>query len=189
MQLSELSSVRVTGIMAMQLEKGDELGWARLTRGEDEVILVSAHGQALRLAEKVMRPMGRQAGGTAGIRLDKDDQVVSLEVVEPGAELLVVTVKGYGKRSPIKEYPVKGRATSGVASIDQKNLPKIGPVAAARIVQKGDDVIIITGGGMVLRLKAKDVVSTGRARRGEHLMDVAASDQVASIARLAVGEQ
>ena len=189
MQLSELSSVRVTGIMAMQLEKGDELGWARLTRGEDEVILVSAHGQALRLAEKVMRPMGRQAGGTAGIRLDKDDQVVSLEVVEPGAELLVVTVKGYGKRSPIKEYPVKGRATSGVASIDQKNLPKIGPVAAARMVQKGDDVIIITGGGMVLRLKAKDVVSTGRARRGEHLMDVAASDQVASIARLAAGEQ
>ena len=129
--LSELESVRPSGLIAINLDDKDELGWARLTHGNDDIILVTEQGQALRYSEKKVRAMGRGAAGVNAIRLAKDDAVTSMEVVEPGGYLLVVTTRGYGKRTPLDEYAVKGRGTGGVHTIDKKALDSIGQIASA----------------------------------------------------------
>ncbi|MHB8933290.1 MAG: DNA gyrase subunit A, partial [Bellilinea sp.] len=164
--LAEFASVRPSGLIAMGLEHGDKLGWVRMTSGTDDIILVTARGQALRFNEKFVRPMGRPASGMNGIRLAPGDEVTSMEVVKPGAELLVVTEWGYGKRTPLSEYPVKSRATGGVLTIDQKNLDKIGRIATARVVEANDDVTLISASGLIIRMKVKDISQTSRATRG-----------------------
>ncbi len=184
-QLSEFASVRPSGLIAISLEEGDELGWVRLTGGDDEIMLVTEKGQALRFSEDAVRPMGRQAMGMIGIRLRKGDYVTSMEVVEPGGDLLVVTTQGYGKRTPLSEYPAKGRATGGVLTIDKKALKKVGVIASARVVQEADDLTIISANGVVIRTKVKDVSQAGRATRGVILMNVQDGDTVASLARIA----
>ncbi len=183
--LEEFAAVRPSGLIAMTLENGDELGWARLTSGKDEILLVTQNGQALRFAEEEVRAMGRAAAGVQGIRLGKGDRVTSMEIVEPGGSLLVVTDEGYGKRTPLKEYSAKGRATGGIATIDQKSLDKIGKIASARVVQPADDVTVISTNGIVLRLKVKDIKEAGRATRGVRLMKPQAGDSIAAIARIA----
>ncbi|MGA9398693.1 MAG: DNA gyrase subunit A [Anaerolineaceae bacterium] len=186
--LSEFASVRPSGLISITLEDGDELGWVRLTRGEDDIMLVTAGGQALRTREKNIRSMGRPAAGVAGIKLSKDDRVASMEVVEAGGDLLVVTEQGYGKRTPLTEYAPKGRATGGMATINQASLDKIGRIAAARIVQETDDITLITSGGIVLRLKVTQVSQSGRATRGVRLMGVPTGDRMASLARISAAE-
>ena len=185
MELSELSSVRPSGIIAISLEEGDELGWVRLTSGEDEIILVTEQGQALRFFEATVRPMGRTAGGVNGIALQGGDLVASMEVVETGGELLIVTALGYAKRTPLSDYPPKGRATGGVVTIDQKALTTVGLIAAARVVQPGDDLTVISSNGVALRTRVADVRAAGRATRGVLLMTVEKGDRVASLARIA----
>jgi DNA gyrase subunit A len=182
--LAEFAAVRPSGVIAINLEGGDQLGWVRLTDGKGEVILVTEQGQALRFAEAAVRPMGRPAGGVNAIRLEGADRLASMEVIEPGGELLIVTEKGFGKRTPLSEYPVKGRATGGVVTIDQKNLEKIGKISAARVVQPVDDVTIITANGVALRTKVKAIKQAGRGTRGERLIDLEKGDQVASLARI-----
>ena len=188
MALSELAVVRPSGIIAIRLEAGDELGWARLTSGEDDVILITEQGQALRFSEGKVRTMGRSAAGVTGIKLKGKDKVTSMDVVEPGGELVLVTVEGYGKRTPLSEYPSKGRATGGVQTIDKKALDKVGIITAARVVQAADDLTLISANGIVLRMKVKDVRQAGRATRGVHMMDVKEGDKVASLARIAVAD-
>lgn len=183
--LQEFAAVRPSGLIAMTLENGDELGWARLTNGKDEILLVTENGQALRFAEEEVRVMGRAAAGVQGIRLAKDDRLTSMEIVEPGGSLLVVTDEGYGKRTPLKDYSARGRATGGITTIDQKSLAKIGKIASARVVQPADDVTVISTNGIVLRLKVKDIKEAGRATRGVRLMKPQPGDSVAAIARIA----
>jgi DNA gyrase subunit A len=185
MDLSEFSAVRPSGLIAISLEPGDELGWVRLTGGEDEIILVTEQGQALRFYEATVRPMGRGAGGVNGIALSGGDLVASMEVVEEGGELLIVTAQGYAKRTPLSEYPAKGRATGGVVTIDQKALTSVGLIAAARVVQPGDDLTVISSSGVALRTKVSAVRAAGRATRGVLLMNVDKGDRVASLARIA----
>ena len=187
-QLSEFASVRPSGLIAISLEEEDELGWVRLTGGEDEIMLVTEKGQALRFAEDAVRPMGRQAMGMIGIRVRKGDYVTSMEVVEPGGDLLVVTTLGYGKRTSLSEYPAKGRATGGVLTIDKKALRKVGVIASARVVQQADDLTIISANGVVIRTKVKDVSQAGRATRGVILMNVQDGDTVVSLARIAAAD-
>lgn len=182
--LPEFASVRPSGLIAIGLDKGDELGWVRLTSGEDDIVLVTSGGQALRFSEDEIRPMGRPAGGVNGINMKKDDRLTSMEVIEPGGWLLVVTEKGYGKRTDLGEYPVKSRGTGGVMTIDQKSLARIGRIASARVVQEVDEVTVISRGGVMLRLKVRDISTSGRSTRGVRLMDVGESDVVASMARL-----
>ena len=182
--LSEFSSVRPSGLIAISLDKGDELGWVRLTSGKDEIILVTRKGQALRFAESEIRSMGRQAAGVSGIKLKTDDRVASMEIVEPDGQLLVVSERGYGKCTRLEEYPVKGRATGGVATTDQKQFERIGWISAARVVQQEDEVTLISSGGIMLRLKVKDITLAGRATRGFKLMDLENEDKVASVARI-----
>jgi DNA gyrase subunit A len=182
--LEEFASVRPSGLIAISLEEKDELGWVRLTSGNDEIILVTRNGQALRISENEIRSMGRQAAGVAGIKFKGSDRLTSMDVIEPNGQLLVVSEKGYGKRSDLAEYPAKGRATGGVATTDQKNLSKTGHVASARVVQESDEVSIISSSGIMLRLKVKDISSSGRATRGFKLMDLDADDTVAAVARI-----
>ncbi len=182
--LNEFASLRSSGVIAIGLEEGDALGWARLTSGTDDLLLVSADGQALRISEKTIRVMGRPAGGVTGIKLDKGDVVTAMDVIEPNGSLLVISSLGFGKRTSLSDYPVKGRATGGVATFDVKNLSKTGKLASARVVQMNDEVTLISSGGMVLRLSVSDIKESGRATRGTKLMKLAAGDSIASVARL-----
>ncbi len=186
--LSEFSAVRPSGLIAITLDEGDELGWVRLTHGGDEVILVTEQGQALCFSEDQVRPMGRMAAGVNGIKLGKNDKVASMEVVEPDGDLLVVTVGGFGKRTPMKDYPRKRRATGGVHTIDKKALGKVGVVTAARAVQEADDLTIISAGGVVLRTRVQAISRSGRATRGVVLMNLEEGDFVASLARIAAAD-
>ena len=184
MALSDFETVRVSGLIAITLDEGDELGWARLTSGNDEVIMVTAGGNALRAKESDFRPMGRSARGVIGIKLNEDDRLTAMEVVVPNASLLVVTENGFGKRTNLKQYRVQGRATKGVATIDQKMIDKIGKIASARVVEKGDQVTLISNNGIMLRLNVDGITSSSRATKGVHLMKLDKNDSVASIGRI-----
>jgi DNA gyrase subunit A len=186
--LSEFAAVRHAGLIAITLDEGDELGWVRLTHGEDDVILVTEKGQALRFSEQAVRSMGRNAAGVTGIRLKKGDHLAAMEVVEEGGDLLVVTVNGYGKRTPLDNYKAKGRATGGMKTIDQNALNKIGVISAARVVQVSDDLTMISANGVVLRTKVEAISQSGRAARGTLLMNLGEGDSVASLARIAAAD-
>ena len=179
--LSEFNSVRPSGLIAIRLEEGDELGWVSLTRGDQDVIIVTEQGQALRFREDTVRPMGRAAAGVNGIKLAPGDYVASACVVESETDLLIVTTKGYGKRTPLSEFPVKGRYGKGVRCLGGKR-ERTGVIAAARVVHPGDEVTLISAGGMVLRASAADIPQTGRATRGAKVMDLKRGDEVASVA-------
>jgi DNA gyrase subunit A len=183
--MEEFSSVRPSGLIAMSLDDGDQLGWARLTSGSDEVIFVTQQGQALRFNESKIRAMGRQAAGVQAIRLAGNDSVTSMDVLEKDGSLLVITSNGFGKQTPLKDYPAKGRATGGVSTIDQKALKEIGQIVAARVIQQADDLTIITSNGVAIRIKVKDVRQAGRSTRGVHLIKPQPGDSVASVARIA----
>ncbi|NLF50077.1 MAG: DNA gyrase subunit A [Leptolinea sp.] len=182
--LSEFASVRTNGLIAMSLEKGDQLGWVRQTSGNDEIIMVTRMGKALRMKETAVRAMGRQAAGVVGIKLAAGDKVTSMEVIEPDSFLLTMTEQGYGKRTAIKNYPAKGRATGGVMTMDEKALAKTGLIVSARIVKDTDEVTIMTSGGVMLRLKVKDIASQGRASRGVHIINLTKNQLAVSMARL-----
>ena len=132
--------------------------------------------------------MGRAAAGVTGISLSKGDKVASMEVLEPEGDLLVMTTGGYGKRTPLSEYPRKGRATGGVQTIDKSALKKVGIITAARVVQEADDLTIISASGVVLRTRVQDLSRSGRATRGVMIMSVEGDDYVASVARTAAAD-
>jgi len=184
-ELSEFSSVRPSGLIAIGLNDGDELGWARLTSGEDEVILVTEQGKALRYAETAVRSMGRPAAGVIGIKLAKGDKMTTMDVVSPESTLLIVTEKGFGKQTPLEEYSPKGRATQGILTIDKYAIPIVGKIIAARVVQPNDHLTLMSTGGIIIRIKVTDVKTAGRATRGVHLMRVPDGDSVAAVARIA----
>lgn len=183
-ELSEFESVRPSGLIAINLDADDALGWARLTSGNDDVIYITERGQALRFNEQQVRAMGRQAAGVIGIKMREGDRLTSMEIVEPKGDLLVVTTGGYGKRTPLESYPAKGRATMGVKTIDTNAMDEIGVIAGARVVQKADDLTIISTNGVVLRTKIKDIKQASRATRGVRLIDLGEGDSVASLARM-----
>jgi DNA gyrase subunit A len=184
LHLSELKAVRPSGLIAIRLDEGDLLGWARLTGGNDEIIMVTAKGLGLRYKESTIRPMGRSAAGVTGIRLRPGDVVAGMEVVEPDADLLVVTEFGFGKRTPLTQYNPKGRGSHGSATINQSALDTIGKIAAARVVTLKDDLTLISSNGVVLRLKMEKVTQSGRSTRGTHIMNIEKGDRVASLARI-----
>jgi DNA gyrase subunit A len=183
-QLSEFANVRPSGLIAMDLKPEDKLGWVRLTSGNDEVMLITAYGRALRMDEKEIRCMGRPAGGVTGIRMDPKDYVTSMDVLEPDAELLVITENGYGKRTPLAQYNPKSRGSKGVSTIDKHNLKKSGLIASARIVKLDDEITLISTNGVMIRLYVRDISQMGRTTRGVRVMDIGAKDSVASMARI-----
>jgi DNA gyrase subunit A len=182
--IDEFTGVRRAGLIAITLNGDDRLGWARLTSENDEVMLVTEEGQALRFFVNQVRVMGRQAAGVTGIRLREGDYVASMDIVEPGGSLLVLTSKGFGKRSMLEDYPAKGRATRGVLTVDKNSIDLIGRIAAARVVQDPDDLTLISTNGVVLRTKVKDIRASGRATRGVRMMNLDKGDTVATVARI-----
>jgi len=186
--LSAFASVRPSGLIAINLAEGDELGWVRPTDGECEIMLVTEQGQALRFKEDQVRPTSRTAAGVIGIRLKKGDRLTSMEVAEPGGDLLVVTTQGYGKRTSLSQYPTRSRATRGITTINKNAFNSIGTIASARVVQEADDLTIISINAVVLRTKVKQIKRAGRATRGVRLIGLQEGDSVASIARIAAAD-
>ncbi|HEY60440.1 MAG TPA: DNA gyrase subunit A [Anaerolineae bacterium] len=182
--LSEFASVRPSGLIAIGLEEGDELGWVRLTSGKDEIILVTANGRAIRIKEEDVRVTGRPGRGVIGIRFKDEDRLASMEVVEPDCSLLVVTENGYGKRTSLGEYRIQGRGTQGSATINRKYLKAIGKIASAKVVQEDDQLTLISNNGILIRLKVKDISRSGRVTKGARLMNLDTGDSVSSIARI-----
>jgi DNA gyrase subunit A len=173
----------------MGLAEGDSLGWVRLTQGDNEIMIITKNGQALRFSESLVRPMGRPATGVTGINLRDGDRVIGMEVVEPDGDLLVVTTKGQGKRTSLDEYAPKGRATMGVLTLDKHAIPEVGKVAVARVVQADeDDITLISTNGIVMRTKAKSIAVLGRATRGVRVMHLQEGDAVATMARFSAAD-
>ena len=181
--LAEFDGIRASGVAAINLGEGDELGWARLTHGDGELIFVTEQGQAMRCKEEDVPVQGRAAGGVYGIKLNEGDKVASMDVVQPDGFLLVVTAKGYGKRTPIKEYSVQGRNTKGVSTL-RRDVARAGVIAAARVVNEEDDVTIISTNGVVLRARVANLQKARRTSKESEVMKLKEGDAVASIARL-----
>jgi DNA gyrase subunit A len=179
-RLEEFSTVRASGLIAMTLDAGDELAWVRPTSGSDDVILVTAQGQAIRFAEEDVRPMGRQAGGVIGIRLDEGDFVVAAEVVRPEADLLLVSRAGYGKRTSLDEFRTQGRGGSGV--IAMKITARTGPVAAATVAREEDTAVLVSRRGRLILIPVRQIPKQGRSTQGVSLMRLQEGDEIASIA-------
>ena len=181
--LAEFDGIRSAGVAALNLGEGDDLGWARLTHGDGELIFVTAQGQAMRCKEEDVPAQGRAAGGVIGIKLNEGDQVASMDVVLPDGFLLIVTQKGFGKRTPLKEYAVQGRNTKGVATLG-RDAARAGVIAAARVVGEDDDATIISANGLVLRSRVANLPKGKRTAKESPVMSLKEGDAVASIARL-----
>jgi DNA gyrase subunit A len=177
--LPEYDSPR-TGLAAISLRSGDELIDVRLTDGRDDVILVSRHGQAIRFKEGLVRPMGRQTSGVIGVRLAEDDEVIELGIASQGEELISVTEQGYGKRTPLKDYPVKGRGGKGV--IGHTLTSKTGLLAGAFVGSKDQDMFVISSSGIVIRVAAAEIRRVGRASQGVRTMRVEEGAHVVALA-------
>jgi DNA gyrase subunit A len=180
-KLSEFEDVRPSGLIAMRLEQGDELGWVRRTRGGQELVVVTERGRALRFRENEVRPVGRNAMGVYAIKLEPGDRVVSASVVDPQADLLTVTTRGYGKRTPFSAFRVHRRYTKGVLCFKGKHA---GVIAAARVVHPEDEITFITAGGIALRTHAHEISRQSRTTRGVTVMDLRNQDEIASVAVL-----
>ena len=181
---SAFANVRPSGLIAMNLGSDDSLEWARLTQGDQEFIIVTRNGKALRFHESQVRAMGRTAAGVMAIRLLGDDQVTSFDVVEPDGDLLVLHERGWGKRTPLSEFSPRGRYTQGVWVTDHTRLHEVGPITAARVVHEQDQITVITRQGIVLRTPVKGISRMGRLTRGVRIVDLKDGDTVAALAIL-----
>jgi DNA gyrase subunit A len=181
-ELEAYSHPRAGGIQAIGLEDGDRLMTARRTDGQREVMIATKLGMAIRFSEDEVRPMGRGAVGVRGIDVDDGDQVIGADVVQEGAQILTVTERGFGKRTPLEEYRLQGRAGKGI--IDIKTAGRNGTVVGMLQVRSGDDVLIVTTKGKVIRIHADEVSSQGRNTMGVRIIDLDADDRVGSIARV-----
>jgi DNA gyrase subunit A len=184
MELSAFSNIRSAGLIAMNLDPNDSLDWARLTNGNEEFIIVTRKGKALRFPERLVRAMGRTAGGVRAMRLLNGDEIMSLDVVKPGSELLILHTRGYGKRVPLELYNAKGRNTQGMWTTDHTRLDETGTIVAARVVQPQDQITVMTSNGIALRTAVGNIRRTGRGSRGVRVVNLQDGDTVAAMAIL-----
>ncbi len=182
--LNTFERVRSTGLIAITLDREDELGWARITTGDQDLILVTRRGRVLRFSERQVRVMGRQAAGVQAIRLSAGDRVAGVTVDRPGGHLLVVTEKGYGKRVPLDDIPRRNRHTQGVWCIDHRRLDLIGAVVSGRSVLPDDEIIIVTALGMAVRMRVSDISIQSRYSKGVQVVKLNEGDTVAAVVRL-----
>ena len=181
-ELGAFSHPKRGGIQAINLEEGDEVMAARRTDGRREVLLSTKQGMVIRFAEEEVRPVGRTAGGVHGIEVDEGDQVIAAEMVQEGVTILTVTSRGYGKRTPLDEYRLQGRAGKGI--IDIKTGGRNGSVVGMLQLRAGDDVLVVTTKGKMIRVRADEVTSQGRNTMGVRIIELDPDDQVGSIARV-----
>jgi DNA gyrase subunit A len=174
------TSLKADGIIAIKMRESDELVGVRHSSGDDDILLVSRNGQAIRFAEKDVRAMGRDASGVQGMRRRDDDEVISVAIAADDADLLVVTENGYGKRTRVSEYPKKGRGGMGVKTVQLTEAR--GHLAGARVVKDGYQVMLISTGGTVIRMSVDDIRRMGRSTQGVIVMRLREGEQVSSLA-------
>jgi DNA gyrase subunit A len=173
--------IRADGIIAIKIRKGDELVQVRLTSGKDDLLLVSKSGHASRFNEKLVRPMARDTGGVKGMNVsDKGNRVLAMDVARDDTELFVVTENGYGKRTLVSQYPVKGRGTKGV--LTAKLTTKKGGLAGALIVREHQELLFISQNGMVQRTSVSGISQMGRPTQGVRVMNMKSDDRVSAVA-------
>ncbi|MCA9308413.1 MAG: DNA gyrase subunit A [Patescibacteria group bacterium] len=185
--MKDFANIRTNGIMAVKLADDDDLSWAKVTGGNDEILLITSQGQSIRFHENKVRPMGRAAAGVIGIKFAKsNDKIIGMNVIPNGDDkdkmLIVVTEKGFGKKTPISEYKTQNRGGSGI--LTYKVADKTGNVVTARLASAKTkaDLLIISQGGQVIRVDEKQVPKLGRATLGVKLIRLSGSDVVASTA-------
>ena len=178
--VSEFGNIRNSGLIALTLRDGDELNNVLATDGEQDILIGTHLGYAVRFNEQTVRAMGRTAAGVRGINLRENDYVVGSGVIKNSDEVLVISEKGYGKRTAAAEYPTKGRGGKGIktANITEKN----GPLSGVTVIDGSQDIMVITDDGIMIRFKTKDVSQTGRSTLGVRLIKVNDNNKVASLA-------
>ena len=181
--ISEYNTNRSSGIIAIKLKDGDQLIDIKQTTGKDNIIIVTRKGKCICFSEDDVRPMGRIAGGVRAIKLEKDDEVVSMSLVQPGQELLVVTENGYGKRTPVKEYKIQVRGGKGLLTYDKSKFSKTGPLIGAMVVDEDDEVLLINSDGIIIRIRAEEVSELGRATQGVKIMKVEDGTRIVAMAK------
>jgi DNA gyrase subunit A len=179
-ELSDFQNVRKGGIIAINLDKGDDLVEVRLTNGNNEIVLITKQGMSIRFQEDQVRSMGRNAGGVKGIELEKGDAVVALALVDPDATLLVAGGNGIGKRTDFEEYRQQSRGGKGI--ITMKTGDKTGNVVGALTVRDSDELMLITSGGQMVRIPVKGIREAGRNTMGVKLINLAEKDKLQAIA-------
>ena len=179
--MKEYANVRRNGLIAINLQEGDELEYVEPTSGEDDIIICTQLGKAIRFSEREVRAMGRDTMGVRGIRLGRGDLVAGMAVARPGADLLVVSERGYGKRTPIDEYPVHHRGGQGVFTM--RITDKIGRLATLRVTEDPEEeILLITANGMVMRTAVGAISRLGRQTQGVIVMRVQADDKMVGLA-------
>ncbi|MCB8923204.1 MAG: DNA gyrase subunit A [Ardenticatenaceae bacterium] len=186
-EISEFEYVRPSGLIALNLDDDDMLGWVKLTEGEQDLIIVSEQGRGIRFSEGDVRPMGRAAAGVYAMRLDNWDNIAGADVVTPDGNLLVITEKGYGKQTPLEEYRTQQRYGQGVRAMNLTP-ERTGKIISARVVEPGDEVTCISANGIMLRTSANDISVQGRITQGVRVMDIRNGDTVASVAVVREGK-
>ncbi|NPV70011.1 MAG: DNA gyrase subunit A [Firmicutes bacterium] len=185
--IGEFANVRRGGIRALELDEGDELVGVHLVAQGEEVILATESGQAIRFVEGDVRPMGRTARGVIGVRLGKGDRVVGMDVVRRGMDVLTVTTRGFGKRTPEDQYPVHSRGGKGVRNI--RLTGRTGRVAGIKVVREGDEVMLISAEGIIIRMPVREVKLMQRATQGVTLMRLEPGGAVTGLAIAAAKEE
>ena len=185
MALSALRNIRTSGIRALTLDEGDELINVMRTDGSQNILMATHNGQAICFAETDVRAMGREAVGVRGIRLKDGDWVVGAEIAQPDADVLSITENGYGKRTPAADYIRGGEEPQHRGGSGMKNYnitDKTGPVAAVKVVQESDDVLVVSDDGVIIRMEAAGISELGRATQGVRIMRLSEGARVISVA-------
>ena len=180
---AEFARVRASGLRAIRLEEGDEVGWARLTDGEQDLLLVSREGRAIRFSELQVRPSGRTAGGVRAMKLADGDEIAAMDTSGSGSYVCVISEHGYGKRTALDQYSERGRAGVGVRAA--RTSKRTGALVAAKLVDPGREIVAVSAAGTVVRLALNSVPVMGRSTQGVRLVNVDGDDAVAAIAYIA----
>ena len=182
--LSQFNTNRKSGLIAINLKEGDRLIGIKQTTGTSNVIIVTKNGKCICFSETDVRPMGRMAGGVRAIKLEEDDTVCAMELAEKEEELLVVTQKGYGKRTPVEDYKIQARGGKGLLTYDKAKFKKTGELIGAMVVNEKDEILLINSDGIIIRIKADEVSRLGRATQGVKIMKVEDDANIIALAKV-----
>jgi len=185
-ELDKFDAIRKNGLIAINLRDDDELISVKKTDGNKDLILVTAQGMSIRFSENDVRDMGRTAMGVKAIKLNKNDKVISMNLVEEGNDLLSITEYGYGKRTPLEEYRSQTRGGKGIKTYNIKD--RTGDLISANVVDKHDEVMMISFSGVVIRLTVAGITQMGRHTQGVTLMKLDKDDRVVSVAKVIAEE-
>ncbi len=181
--LDQFDTKRTSGLIAINLKDDDELIAIKQSTGVNNIIIVTRKGKCICFSEKDVRPMGRIAGGVRAIKLETDDEVVAMELVEPEQQLLVATENGFGKRTPVEEYKIQVRGGKGLLTYDKAKFKKTGALIGAMVVDEDDEIFLINSEGIIIRIRAEEVSVLGRATQGVKIMKFDEGTRIVAMAK------